>query len=399
MAARIDAKKCIGCAVCTDVCPYGAIEVFEGTAVVSGHCTVCGSCAEVCPVGAIAIVGAASEGLGTQNKAEWSGIWVFAEREGDGYAPVVYELLGKARELAEPIDETVSAIVFAPGAVDTAVLAAAGADKVYVVNNENLEPPLIEIYMRTLTEAIVKERPSVVLAGATTLGRSIMPAVAAVLETGLTADCTGLAIDGETGLLRQTRPTFGGNLMATIVCPERRPQMATVRPHVFQKAHTAKDAMAALVKLEMNEAVFTSATKYIEKHVELFEGEKLEDAEVIVSGGRGMGKAENLTLLNELAGLFHGAVGASRPLVDEGWLPYVHQVGQTGKTVCPKLYIAAGISGAVQHTAGMSTSDIVVAINRDPDAPIFDVADYGIVGDVNEILPALVARLKQERGT
>jgi electron transfer flavoprotein alpha subunit len=397
MAANIDAKKCIGCAVCQDVCPYNAIEIFEGTAIVSGHCTVCGSCAEVCPVGAITIEGAASEGLAAQDKAEWSGIWVFAEREADGYAPVVLELLGKARELADATNEIVSAIVFAAEDADTETLAAAGADKVYVVANDALEPALIDTYMRTLTEAIVKEKPAVVLAGATTLGRSIMPAVAAVLETGLTADCTGLAIDAETGLLRQTRPTFGGNLMATIVCPERRPQMATVRPHVFQKAEGAA-RKAEVMKLEMNEAVFKSATKYIEKQVELSEGEKLEDAEVIVAGGRGMGKPENMALLNELAHLFHGAVGASRPLVDEGWLPYVHQVGQTGKTVCPKLYIAAGISGAIQHTAGMSTSDIVVAINRDPDAPIFDVADYGMVGDVNEILPALIERLKKERG-
>lgn len=398
MAAIIDGKKCIGCAVCEDVCPYKAIALFEGTAIISGHCTVCGSCAEVCPVGAITMEGSASEGLAAQDKSAWSGIWVFAEREGNSYAPVVFELLGKARELADSTNDKVSAIVLAAGDADTDVLAAAGADRVYVVFNPALEPALIEPYMRTLTEAIVKEKPAVVLAGATTLGRSIMPAVAAVLETGLTADCTALTINSDTGLLHQTRPTFGGNLMATIVCPERRPQMATVRPHVFQKPEAGAARAAEVVKLEINEAVFASATKYIEKHVELAEGEKLEDAEVIVAGGRGMGKMENLSLLNELAHLFNGAVGATRPLVDEGWLPYVHQVGQTGKTVCPKLYIAAGISGAIQHTAGMSTADIVVAINRDPDAPIFDVADFGLVGDVNEILPALIERLKKERG-
>jgi electron transfer flavoprotein alpha subunit len=398
MAARIT-NKCIGCGVCVDVCPYGALELFEGQAIVSGHCTVCGSCAEVCPASAIEIEGAASEGLSAQDKTAWTGVWVFAEREGEGFAPVAYELLAKARTLADELTEPVTAVVLGAGVASSAdLLVAAGADKVIVVDHALLEQPLIEPYMRTLVELIVQRKPAILLAGATTLGRSVMPAIAAVLETGLTADCTGLAIDPDTKLLRQTRPTFGGNLMATIVCPERRPQMATVRPHVFQKEEPDSSRKGETEIVQMDDAVFASATKFVEKHTELAEDERLEDADVIVAGGRGMGKPENLTMLNDLAHLFHGAVGASRPLVDEGWLPYVHQVGQTGKTVGPKLYLACGISGAIQHTAGMATSKIVVAINKDPDAPIFDVADFGIIGDINEVLPALIERLKKENG-
>ena len=398
MAARIT-KKCIGCGVCVDVCPYGALELFEGQAIVSGHCTVCGSCAEVCPANAIEIEGAASEGLGAQDKAAWSGVWVFAEREGDGFAPVVRELLTKGRALGDELGEKVTAVLLGSGVTDWAgELIAAGADDVLVVDHLDLADPLIEPYMRTLVELVVNRKPAIMLAGATTLGRSVMPAVAAVLETGLTADCTALDIDSETRLLRQTRPTFGGNLMATIVCPERRPQMATVRPHVFQAGEPDPGRQGTTTVVEMDKAVFTTATTFMTKHVELAEGERLEDADVIIAGGRGMGKPESLTLLNDLAKLFDGAVGASRPPVDEGWLPYVHQVGQTGKTVGPKLYLACGISGAIQHTAGMATSEIVVAINRDADAPIFELADFGLVGDVNEILPALIERLKKERG-
>ncbi|MFA5867417.1 MAG: electron transfer flavoprotein subunit alpha [Actinomycetota bacterium] len=397
MAVKVT-KKCIGCGVCVDVCPYSALELFEGQAIVSGHCTVCGACAEICPVDAIVIEGTASEGLAAQTKTDWSGIWVLAETDGGNIAPVALELLHEADQLAAELKEPVSAILIGSGVTDLAKTCAAnGASKVYVVDNEAMKNNLVEPMTRVLVDIISREKPAVLLAGATVLGRTLMPAAAAVLETGLTADCTALAIDTETKLLRQTRPTFGGNLMATIICPERRPQMATVRPHVFKKGEPDSSRTADTVQVKLDPALFASKITFVDKHTELAADEKLEDAEVIVAGGRGMGKPENLQILNELAKLFHGAVGSSRPLVDEGWLPYVHQVGQTGKTVCPKLYLACGISGAIQHAAGMATSEVIVAVNRDADAPIFDLADYGIVGDVNEVLPALLERLKKER--
>jgi electron transfer flavoprotein alpha subunit len=397
MAARIT-DKCIGCAVCADTCPYSAIEIFEGMAVVSGHCTFCGACAEVCPVGAIEMEGRASEGLGAQDVKAWNGICVFAEAEEDGFTAVAFELLNEAKTLSADLDQPVAAIAIGSGLKDKASqLIAAGADKVYLVDDPAMAAPLIEPYTRVLVDLISKYKPAVLLAGATSFGRSVMPAVAAILETGLTADCTALAVDPETKLIRQTRPTFGGNLMATIVCPERRPQMATVRPHVFKRGSLDENRQGEIIEAALDKAVFSSVTRLVSKEKELAGGVKLEDAEVIVAGGRGMGGPDNLELLNELARLFKGAVGATRPLVDEGWLPYVHQVGQTGKTVGPKLYMACGISGAVQHTAGMSTSEIVVAINSDPDAPIFQCADYALVGDVKEILPALIERIKAEQ--
>lgn len=397
MAANIT-NKCIGCAVCVDVCPYSAIELIEGQAIVNGHCTVCGACAEVCPAGAITIEGVASEGLASQAKTDWRGVWVFAEADGDKITPVALELLNEAGALAAELNESVSAVLIGSGVAPLAKECAAhGASKVYVVDDPALANNMTEPMTRVLVDIIVKEKPAILLAGATALGRTVMPAAAAVLETGLTADCTALAIDPETKLLRQTRPTFGGNLMATIVCPERRPQMSTVRPHVFKKGEPDNSRSAETLEIKVDPSLFASKIKFVEKHTELSADEKLEDAEVIVSGGRGMGKPENLQKLNDLAKLFHGAVGGSRPLIDEGWLPYVHQVGQTGKTVCPKLYIACGISGAIQHAAGMATSELIVAVNRDPDAPIFEIADYGIVGDVNEVLPALIERLKKEQ--
>jgi electron transfer flavoprotein alpha subunit len=287
------------------------------------------------------------------------------------------------------MDQELSAVLIGAGVkVYADRLIAHGARTVYVIDNPALENRLVEPYMRALADLIVREKPSVVLAGATAWGRTLIPAVAAVLETGLTADCTGLRVNPETGLLEQTRPTFGGNLMATIVCPERRPQMATVRPHVFEKGEPESARQGSVVQVKLDDGVFSSAAVFVEKHTELAVDEKIEDAEVLVAGG--------LKLLNDLARILHGAVGATRPLVDEGWLPYVRQIGQTGKTVCPKLYIACGISGAVQHAAGMSTSDIIVAVNKDQSAPIFDIADYGLVGDCEEILPALIERLEKE---
>ncbi|MCK4964811.1 MAG: electron transfer flavoprotein subunit alpha/FixB family protein, partial [Dehalococcoidia bacterium] len=230
------------------------------------------------------------------------------------------------------------------------------------------------------------------------MGRSFIPRVAAIIYTGLTADCTGLDIDPESKLLLQTRPTFGGNVMATITCQAKRPQMATVRPHVFKRAAPDEQRRGEIIKVDFNKESVTSRTKLLSFVEDLSERVKLDEAESIVSGGRGLGKPENFQIVAELADALGAALGSSRPPVDDGWIPYSHQVGQTGKTVCPKLYIACGISGAVQHLAGMQTAEVIVAINEDPNAPIFEVATYGIVGDLFEVVPMLTARLKKTRG-
>jgi electron transfer flavoprotein alpha subunit len=273
-------------------------------------------------------------------------------------------------------------------------LGAHGADKVYLVDSPELAENLDDLYTQQFIELIQEYKPEIVIAGATSLGRAFIPRVAAVLKTGLTADCTGLDIDPENRLLQQTRPTFGGNIMATIICQARRPQMATVRPRVFKKNTPEAGRKGQVIKLDFDRERITAKTKLLNFVKDLTETVKIEEADVIVSGGRGLGKAENFKMLDELASVIGAAVGASRAAVDEGWIPYSHQVGQTGKTVCPKLYIACGISGAVQHLAGMQTSDVIVAINDNPDAPIFEAATYGIVGDLFKVVPMLTEKLK-----
>jgi electron transfer flavoprotein alpha subunit len=230
------------------------------------------------------------------------------------------------------------------------------------------------------------------------MGRSFIPRVASIIYTGLTADCTGLDIDPDSRLLLQTRPTFGGNVMATITCEARRPQMATVRPHVFKKGSPDGQWRGELIKVDFDKESVTARTRLLSFVEDLSERVKLDEAEIIVSGGRGLGKPDNFKIVEELADVLGAALGSSRPPVDDGWIPYSHQVGQTGKTVCPKLYVACGISGAVQHLAGMQTADVIVAINEDPNAPIFEVATYGIVGDLFDVVPMLTKKLKGTRG-
>ena len=248
-----------------------------------------------------------------------------------------------------------------------------------------------------LTDVVREYKPEIFLAGATTTGRSFMSGVAINLYTGLTADCTGLEI-GEDGLLRQTRPAYGGNIMATILCPYTRPQMATVRHKVFPTSCIRAEGKANVIDLSPKPALFSSRSKILDFVEHVGEKVNLVDADIIVSGGRGLGCPENFSVIRELADELGAAVGSSRAAVDAGWIPYAHQVGQTGKTVCPKIYIACGISGAVQHLAGMSSSDIIIAINKDPNAPIFGFATYGFVGDLMEVVPALTKKIKQMRG-
>ncbi|MFO8100860.1 MAG: electron transfer flavoprotein subunit alpha [Dehalococcoidia bacterium] len=395
MSITVILEKCTGCGSCEAVCPFGAIEVVEGLAQIKDNCTLCGACEEACEFEAIVIEHPAEEEAGED---ESRGVWVFAEQFNGSIKGVVYELLNKGRELADAVATELCAVCLGGNAEEVEKLGEHGADKVYYFDNPSLAQFQDDIYTQCLVDLIRERKPRMMLSGATALGRAFIPRVAAIIETGLTADCTGLDIDPETGLLLQTRPTFGGNIMATIVCRTRRPQMATVRPHVFKRGTPQTGRQAEIIRLSLDGKPAASRIKLLEFIEDVTEKIKVEDADIIVSGGRGLGGPENFKFIEELAEAMGAAVGASRAVVDEGWIPYSHQVGQTGKTVCPKLYVACGISGAVQHLAGMQTSDVIVAINEDPHAPIFDVATYGIVGDLFEIVPMLTDRIRQSRG-
>ncbi len=393
MTIQIDLEKCTGCGSCEPACPFGLIEVVDEKACIKEGCNLCGACVETCPEEAIIIeevVHEVSEG--------YSGVWVFAEQRDGRLKSVAFELLAEGRKLAKKLGTEVCAVCLGHNVEGAEQLASYGADRVYLADDPALADHQEDYCTRALVDLIRKHRPEIVLAGATAMGRSLIPRVASILYTGLTADCTGLDIDPESRLLLQTRPTFGGNVMATIVCQARRPQMATVRPHVFKKGAPDNKRQGEIIKVDFDKKAITSRTKLLDFVEDLSEKVKLDDAEVIVSGGRGLGCPENFQVVKELADALGAALGSSRPPVDEGWIPYSHQVGQTGKTVCPKLYIACGISGAVQHLAGMQTSDTIVAINEDPGAPIFEVATYGIVGDLFQVVPMLTDRLRKSRG-
>jgi electron transfer flavoprotein alpha subunit len=324
------------------------------------------------------------------------GIWVFAEQRDGKIKAVSFELLAKARQLASDLKTGVSAVCFGSQLEDVEDLIAYGADKVYLVQNPELASNPEDILTCQLGRLIQQYKPEIVLAGATSLGRSFIPRVAAGIKCGLTADCTALEIDIEKRQLLQTRPTFGGNIMATIICPSSRLQMSTVRPRTFKKGVPDKTRQGQIIKIDLDKESVTSRTKLLNFMEDVTEKIKLDEADIIVSGGRGLGKPENFKLIAELANAMGAALGSSRPPVDEGWIAYSHQVGQTGKTVAPKLYIACGISGAVQHMAGMGTADIIVAINNDPSAPIFEIATYGLVGDLFKIVPLLTEQLKKD---
>ncbi len=333
-------------------------------------------------------------------EAKTKDLWVFVETNEDGTAKNVgIELLTPGKLMAGKQGGNLVAVVIGCGA-DAAVQAASehGADKVIVVDGPEYKHYSTDAYAIALCTLVEKYGPTSMLIGATNNGRDLGPRVSCRLHTGLTADCTGLDIDEESGNVAWTRPAFGGNLMATILCPDHRPQIGTVRPGVFKKSE-AGAANAEVIKEDIHVADDQIRTQVIELIREMGgENVDLEGAEIIVSGGRGVGGPEGFDTIKALADVLGATVGASRAAVDAGWIAHAHQVGQTGKTVGPKLYIACGISGAIQHLAGMSGSDVVVAINKDPDAPIFDVADYGVVGNLFEVLPVLVDEIKKARG-
>lgn len=368
----------------------------DGRAFITEACTLCGACVEACEFRAIKntekAVGPAVD------LSAYRDVWVFAEQHKGGIASVALELLGEGRKLADKRKARLAAVFIGHGVKTVArELIAFGADIVYVADDPALKDFNDDSYAAVLSGLAMKHKPEILLAGATAIGRSFFPKVASSLYTGLTADCTVLDIDGETGNLHQTRPAFGGNIMATIVTPNHRPQMATVRHKVMKMAARDDSRTGELIEIPFNApgVIRTTVIKTVE---ELSETVNICEADIIVAGGRGLGSEKNFHLVEELAKVLGGAVAATRGAVDEGWIPYSHQVGQTGKTVCPKLYIACGISGAIQHIAGMQSSDTIIAINKDPDAPIFSVATYGIVGDVHEVLPILIKKIRELRG-
>jgi electron transfer flavoprotein alpha subunit len=394
---RIDIEACIGCGVCEEVCTFGAIEVIDGVAVVNEKCTLCGSCVDSCEAGALTID--VKEKAVQTDLAEWSGIMVYAEYRHGKVVPVSYELLGIGRQLADQQKVPLTAVLLGFNMGDAAKeLVSYGADIVYQVDDPALEFFTDETYGNILEEIVRAQKPEVVLAGATAIGRSFIPLVATALATGLTADCTQLAIRPEDGVLLQTRPAFGGNIMATIECPYTRPQMATVRPRVMKAAEPDPDRKGDIIDYQPNPERLQSRVKVLRNVLEDQDQVNITEGDIIVAGGRGLENEKGFELMRQLADAVGGAVGASRAAVDSEWIAYPHQVGQTGKTVNPKLYIACGISGAIQHIVGMQSSETIVAINKDPHAPIFDVATYGIVGDLFEVVPKLIEKIKEKKG-
>ena len=395
MEIKVDEKTCTGCSLCKKVCLYDAIEIVNGIAVINENCVFCGACIEVCKFNSIEITGLAEE---KKDFSDYSGVCVYLEASGSIITDVGFELISEGRKLADRLGVELSAVAVGSSIKESAVEAFRyGLDKLYLVESPVFSSNLDDIFSKALVQILTRHKPEIFLAGATWFGRTLIPKVAAIMKTGLTADCTGLDIDSERKILLQTRPTFGGNILATIITRNARPQMATVRPHVMEKkiiTGNISDYEGKIEYIKIDDSRFKTKYKLLGTDKELDGKINITDYDVIVSGGRGLGGSEKFLILKELADLLGGVVGASRAAVDSGWISYPHQVGQTGKTVNPKIYIACGISGAIQHLAGMQTSDIIIAINKDPGAPIFKAANYGIEGDLFEIIPMLIKKVK-----
>ncbi len=439
MTVIVDNGKCIGCGACIVECPLEALDLIDGIAVVNPEkCKDNGSCVEVCPTNALALDKPAPSVTEKEkvpveagskkefNKDEplpesvqdyaqdnprkivkpkeakpkdpngWSGVWVVVEYNHGEIAPVSWELMGEGRKLADDLGCELASVVCG-NQVDHVITDALayGAEKVYVIDDPVLEYYRSEPYAEGITKLVQKYKPEIMLMGATAMGRDVFPAVATKMQTGLTADCTVLGIDPGTNLLLQTRPAFGGNIMATILCKKHRPQMATVRPRVMKMPERIEGREGQVIREELGikeEDVLTKVVEFIKADAKsVF----LDKAEIIVAVGLGIGSKKNMVIAEELAEVLGATMAGTRGAVEAGWLSHDYQVGQTGTTVRPKLYISIGISGAIQHLVGMERSDYIIAINNDCDASIFRVANYGIVGDLNEVVPAMTAEMKK----
>jgi electron transfer flavoprotein alpha subunit/NAD-dependent dihydropyrimidine dehydrogenase PreA subunit len=391
MPVWVEVDLCDGCQRCLRKCPYEAIILKEGKAEIGDRCTACGACMEVCRPEAICTD---AKPRTIPEFSDHRGIWVFAEQRAGALARVSVELLGKARELAQNLDQEVAAVLIGHQVAPLAVtLMEFGADKVYLVEDMLLEEYRTRAYTRVFEELVQAHKPNILLMGATHIGRDLAPRVSRRVGCGLTADCTELSIDPEEGILWQTRPAFGGNIMATIANRYSRPQMASVRPGVMEAVPTPGNKGTVIPhKTTLTETEI--GTRILETVKKAGSGVDLSEAKVIVAGGRGLNDAAGFEVLKELATTLGAGIAGTRVAVEEGWITAASQVGQTGQTVRPDLYIACGLSGAIQHRAGMLDSKFIVAINKDPYAPIFKVADWGIVGDLFEVVPEITRQLQ-----
>ena len=399
-AIEIKRDECLSCGVCSGVCPQSAITMDEeGIPVIGDNCNLCGKCVDECPAKAIVKAGGTLDELASMDVshlADCKDIWVVVELREGKIAGCTYELLGEASRLVEGTKHKVAAVLLCEeGGTYPKQLISAGADLVYMMQDKAFQRFLDQPYKDAIGQMAREMKPLAVLISATAMGRSLAPRLAANLHTGLTADCTKLEL-APNGLLIQTRPAFGGNLYASLLCPYTWPQMATVRSKVMKPLEPDESRQGTVIEkhYELDRAaILANIIEYIAKENEV----TVDEAEIVVSAGMGAASEEGLAMVRELANVLGGAMGASRKVVDAGLISYERQVGQTGKTVGPKLYIACGISGAIQHLVGMSSAKTIVAINLDPDAPIFHAADVGIVADVYEFLPKLIAALKERK--
>ena len=395
MAININPEKCVGCGLCVKECPFEALTMttVDGKKVAESgmSCTNCGVCVDKCPKGAIERTGTSMTNV---DISVYHGVWVYAEQREGKLMNVAIELLGEGRKLADDLGTELCAILVGDQCDDLVdELFAYGAEKVYYANDPAFKYYTTDGYTTAIYRAILNYKPEIVLYGATHIGRDLGPSIAVKCGTGLTADCTKLDIDPETKELRQTRPAFGGNLMATIICPAHRPQMSTVRPGVMAKPEKVEGRKGEVIMLPQKFKAGEIRQEVLEVVKKVGEVASLTDAKIIVSGGRGIGGPEGFDTIRALADKLGGSIGSSRACVDAGWIDHAFQVGQTGTTVKPDLYVACGISGAIQHLAGMQNSKFIVAINKNENAPIFEVADYGIVGDLFKVIPAIIEEL------